>query len=259
LVYKNTFYYNDFYFFFAFLANSSSISLYNAIKCKTSLSAQIFSTFSPSSSSSFIVTIVAFFFVAFFLGRGASLGIYCKSKSLSTCENDCFNLPWPKLSILTSQTPSFWTFPRIGNAFLRTTTLCGFTKPTLPTLYVFENGMVGVHSTMSSSSHEMSYNFNLKNRWKKNLEINYESWMNFICHVKLVFIITTYLFTSYDLLTSLPTHLFFMTYLPTYQFTYLLNYLHFFSQIPSYLLNYLPFTSHLPSYKLVPTSYNLFT
>jgi hypothetical protein len=96
----------------------------------------------------------------------------------------------------------------------------------------------------------------LKKQVKKNLEINYESWMNFICHMKLVSITPTYLFTSYDLLTSLPTYLFLMTYLPTYQFTYLLSYLQIFPQIPSYLLNYLPFTSHLPFYK--PT-YLLFT
>jgi hypothetical protein len=38
-----------------------------------------------------IVTIVIFFFVALFLGRGAGLRISCKSKSFSTCENECFN------------------------------------------------------------------------------------------------------------------------------------------------------------------------
>jgi hypothetical protein len=43
-----------------------------------------------------------------------------------------------------------------GNALLQATTLCGSKKPTMSTLDVFENGMLSVHSTMSSSIHEMS-------------------------------------------------------------------------------------------------------
>ncbi len=151
--------FNKLTFIFAFLANSSSISFHSAIKCRTSPSTQffpMFSTFSPSSSSSFIVTIITFFFVVLFLGRGVGLGISCKSKSPSIHENECFNPPWPKLYVLTSETHSFWAFPRIWNALLQTTTLCGSTKPTMPTLNVFKNGMVGVYSTMSSSIHEMS-------------------------------------------------------------------------------------------------------
>jgi hypothetical protein len=50
----------------------------------------------------------------------------------------------------------FEHFPRIGNVFLRAITLCGSAKIAMPTLDALENKMVGVHSTMSSSIHEMS-------------------------------------------------------------------------------------------------------
>ncbi len=113
--------------FFSFLANSSSIFPHSVIWCRTSPSTQFFPTFSPFSSSSFIITIIAFFFVVIFLGRGANLKVSWKSKSPSTCENKCFKLPWTKLFVLTSKTPSFWPFPITRNAFLPTTTLCGST------------------------------------------------------------------------------------------------------------------------------------
>jgi hypothetical protein len=44
---------------------------------------------------------------------------------------------------------SFCAFARVENAFLQTTTLCGFTNPTMSTLYVLKNEVMGVLSTMS--------------------------------------------------------------------------------------------------------------
>jgi hypothetical protein len=86
--------------FFAFSINSSSIFPYNAIIRGTSPSPQYFPaflTFSPSSSSSFIVTIAVFFFVVIFLGKGVSLRIYCNPNllpiakmSVSTLHNQNF-------------------------------------------------------------------------------------------------------------------------------------------------------------------------
>ncbi len=173
-------------FFFAFLVNSSSISLHNAIKWRTSWSIEIFPAFlifSPFSSSSFMVTIVAFFFVVFFLGRGVDLRIFYKFKFFSTCENECFNPAQPKFFVLTFKTPSYWTFPRIGNAFLQATTLCGSVKTTMPTLDVFENGMVGVHSTNILLHPWNVFNFctistsrTSENKTLKNNENNEKQW-----------------------------------------------------------------------------------
>jgi hypothetical protein len=76
-------------FFFFFGANSSSISHIIAMKCSISPSTQFFLVFFKKSSL-FFNTTTFFLGVLFF---GTCLGISYKSKSLSTCENWCFNLP----------------------------------------------------------------------------------------------------------------------------------------------------------------------
>ncbi len=88
-----------------------------------------------------------FFFVTLFLGRGAGLRIFHESKSPWTCENGCFNPPWPKLSTFIFET---LPFAKVKNAILWTTTLWGFTNPTMLTLDVLKNEVMGVLSTMSS-------------------------------------------------------------------------------------------------------------
>ncbi len=65
-----------------------------------------------------------------------------------------------------------WTFPKTRNAFLLATIVCGFTKLAMPTLDIFKNGMVGVHSMMSSSIHEMFSILALQTSEKKTLKNN---------------------------------------------------------------------------------------
>ncbi len=76
--------------FFAFLGNSSFNSPLRTMKCNASPATQIFFQFF-SFFSSFII--ISFFHCVFFFGMRTNLGFFCKSKSLSICENCCFNLP----------------------------------------------------------------------------------------------------------------------------------------------------------------------
>jgi hypothetical protein len=99
---------------------------------------------------------------------------------------------------------------------------------------------------MSSSIHEMSSTISTLKKVKKNLEINYESWMNFICHVKVVSITPTYLFTSYDLPLYLPTYFLWLIYLPTNLLTYLTTFIFF----PKYHRTYLTTYLLLPTFHL---------
>jgi hypothetical protein len=46
-----------------------------------------------SSSFSLIITTIVFFLIIIFEARGTNLEISYQSKSLSTCENGCFNPP----------------------------------------------------------------------------------------------------------------------------------------------------------------------
>ncbi len=98
-------------FFFAFFANLTSISSLRVMKCSTSPSTHFFLIFSPSSSSS--ITQIAFSLHIFKFEIGISLGISCKSKSPSTCENWWLNLP---LFAPPFQSPPFPALERAKNA-----------------------------------------------------------------------------------------------------------------------------------------------
>jgi hypothetical protein len=69
------------------------------------------------------ITIVLFFGVFFFLGMGIDLGIFCKFKSPSTCENDTSTLHF-QLHLSFDSTP-FHAFGKAKNAFLLAITLWG--------------------------------------------------------------------------------------------------------------------------------------
>jgi hypothetical protein len=78
---------------------------------------------------------------------GTSLKISYKSKSPSTCENWCFNLP---LSAPPFDSLPFHAFGKVENTFLLATTLWGSTKLTMSILELVKNGGADVLSTMSS-------------------------------------------------------------------------------------------------------------
>ncbi len=67
----------------------------------------------------FFFFITIFFFVVFFLfGMGISLGIFCKSKTSSTCENSHFNL---SLFTPSSNSTPFHALQKVKTALLATT------------------------------------------------------------------------------------------------------------------------------------------
>ncbi len=164
---KNSRMKTKFTFFFPFYTNSNSISPLGAMKCSTLPSTQFFLSFSPSSSSSFTTTTL--FFGVFFFGMGTGLRTSYKSKSPSTCENWCFNLP---LFAPPSDSPPFHSLGKAKNAFLLTTTLWGSTKLTMSILELVKNGGVDVLSTMSSIHNIYSILIQFEQQGKKRMEKN---------------------------------------------------------------------------------------
>jgi hypothetical protein len=107
------------------------------------------------------------------LGRGTSLGISYKVDYFSTYENGCFNLLWPKLSIVILKTPSFCALARAKTTFFQLTTLCEFTNPTMSTLDSKMEWWVWTQQCLPFL-HDFKFNKWKKTQWKmtKNNEWN---------------------------------------------------------------------------------------
>ncbi len=103
-------------------------------------------------SSFFIFFIFVFYHnclfpCAFLFEMGIGLNIFCKSKSLSTCENWHFN---PSLSTSPFNSTQFHAFQKPKNVLLLATTLWRSIKPAMQTLELVKSEGANVLSTMSS-------------------------------------------------------------------------------------------------------------